>query len=410
MTDEHGSDTPETGHEDVPAEGHSSQEAEPGVWSDDHPPVDDFADPSSTNEEGATASHEVATETEEETSATPTAAPARSMLPLFAGIGGVLLIGAVIYWQFGHSSSSPPPMVAAASAPKSPSSVGKATNSGATSAPTSTTTGDMDIASLYKPAPEPAAPAIPEPSPVSAAPPTPAPDTVSQAPTIVPPVPSSSGSNVASNIIPSNTSAPSTQIVPPTAVTMDTRIDNLSARIDGIQKSLDDATRQLNQLNNMVAANQAMPPAAGPTNVALEDRLNKIEQNVMQIEHKEATKTPSVTSPPTEAIETSATTSVKSTTHHKKASAAHKSMHKKAKVYKPQPMPASPIGMSNSSGSAPWVLRAATPTEAWVASNASTNELQHIQVGDSLVGIGQVHAIRRTASGWEVEGTTGSVR
>ena len=33
------------------------------------------------------------------------------MLPIFAGIGEILLLGAVVYWEFGRSASQPSPAV-----------------------------------------------------------------------------------------------------------------------------------------------------------------------------------------------------------------------------------------------------------------------------------------------------------
>ena len=58
---------------------------------------------------------------------------------------------------------------------------------------------------------------------------------------------------------------------------------------------------------------------------------------------------------------------------------------------------------------AAWILRAATPDEAWVAKGSETRELRPVHIGDKLPGIGKVVAIRQTGDGWVLEGTSGSI-
>ena len=183
------------------------------------------------------------------------------------------------------------------------------------------------------------------------------------------------------------------------------RIDSLTTRIDDLQKSLDQATRQLNQVSSMIAANQAMPPVSSQPNPAVEDRLNKIEQNVVQLEHDETAKAAPLAAPPPEMIETPR--SVVKTVPSRTASSAkpkhryvHKRVHKKPKPvhheYKSRPATSEIESVSSA-----WVLRAATPSEAWVSADATSPELRHVQV-HALAGIGRVRAIRKIGGGWEV--------
>ncbi len=57
-----------------------------------------------------------------------------------------------------------------------------------------------------------------------------------------------------------------------------------------------------------------------------------------------------------------------------------------------------------------WVLRAATPDSAWVSKDAQASELQHVQVGDTLQGIGRIRSIEQSGDGWVVVGTQGRIR
>ena len=56
-----------------------------------------------------------------------------------------------------------------------------------------------------------------------------------------------------------------------------------------------------------------------------------------------------------------------------------------------------------------WILRAATPNEAWVAKSSSSSDLVHVKPGESLAGIGQVQSIRAVGDRWVIEGTEGAV-
>lgn len=96
MTDNYDLDEHEHGHE-APDEHESKAE----VWQEeDQPPVDDL-----TEGDGATVLEEEEGEhAQEDISESP---PRKSsmLLPVTVGIGGLLLLGAVLYWQFNRSSS-----------------------------------------------------------------------------------------------------------------------------------------------------------------------------------------------------------------------------------------------------------------------------------------------------------------
>jgi len=57
-----------------------------------------------------------------------------------------------------------------------------------------------------------------------------------------------------------------------------------------------------------------------------------------------------------------------------------------------------------------WVLRAATPTMAWLSPRPGSAELKRVAPGDSVEGIGQIVEIRQEAGKWAVVGTLGIVR
>jgi len=112
----------------------------------------------------------------------------------------------------------------------------------------------------------------------------------------------------------------------------------------------------------------------------------------------------------TQATEAAAA-AVKPTTVNKEAK-----LHKKVKTHKSakasqkiQKVAKHSTKSKEASKPASWVLRAATPDEAWVAKDASTAELRHIQVGDELPGIGRVNAIHQAGDTWTVEGAQGTI-
>ena len=83
--------------------------------------------------------------------------------------------------------------------------------------------------------------------------------------------------------------------------------------------------------------------------------------------------------------------------HQESHKVAHKAV-KKAPVAEAAPEPPQ------------WVLRAASPGQAWVATSAVSRDLKQLHVGDSLPGIGRVTAIQQQGDAWLVQGTTGTIR
>lgn len=57
-----------------------------------------------------------------------------------------------------------------------------------------------------------------------------------------------------------------------------------------------------------------------------------------------------------------------------------------------------------------WILRAATPSAAWVATDANSNELRQVKPGETLPGLGKIKAIRQAGSQWEVVGSIATLR
>src|SRR6202000_773445 len=90
----------------VPQEEHPAEpaaSAEAGAYPDHQPPVDDFSD-SEPHAQGALAPTEETDLASEEAAATPSRS--KGTLVLLA-IAGVVVLGALAYWSFGHSSSAP---------------------------------------------------------------------------------------------------------------------------------------------------------------------------------------------------------------------------------------------------------------------------------------------------------------
>jgi intracellular multiplication protein IcmG len=60
------------------------------------------------------------------------------------------------------------------------------------------------------------------------------------------------------------------------------------------------------------------------------------------------------------------------------------------------------------SASAKWELRAAQPGRAWIA-RAGSSEMQTIEIGDTVQGLGRISAISYTNGRWVIEGTQGNI-
>ncbi len=369
------------------------------------PPVDDFH----VGEESATVSEEA--DAHDETGTEQTVAAKKSMLiPIAAGVGGLLILGAVLYWQFGGSSDAQmpiaevpplstqtadatPPETVQPSAPAPTDNANKAPVSDVapttalapvadipakpiSAAPASATPDATAVALPPKPAAAPMAMPAPLPAPVAVAAPAP----VQTAPAIVPP-PSS--------------------IAPQASSTEDARIVALSNRVEDLQKSLAQATQQLTQVNAALASRTASADTG--SSPALDDRLSKIEQKLMQVQHA----APASSIDANAGFDAAPHKAYVGKTHHTsyKSHYSHKTVVKKTShrmAMLPQEKPAI---MAPS-----WVLRAASPDEAWVAQDSFTPELRRVRVGDSLPGVGAVRAIHQTGDIWVVEGSQGTIR
>jgi hypothetical protein len=184
---------------------------------------------------------------------------------------------------------------------------------------------------------------------------------------------------------------------------VDARLDALSAHVEDLQKSLAQATQQLSQVSATLTANTASPTVSSS---AVDDRLNKIEQKLMQIQHETVSPPPAMTADTSSGMR-SEKTIVKTHRHN----AAHKKMAS-VKMRKPKKTANRIVEAEREKPltTTHWVLRAATPDEAWVARDANSPELRHVRVGDNLSGIGTVLGIHQDGNNWVVEGSQGSLQ
>jgi len=394
------------GQQGQPGDPENEMGAEGESWQDDQPPVDDFAD--HIPEETATVSEEteMPVESEEHAVAARKTSP---VLPIVAGIGGVLFLGALLYWQFGSSSSIPsyqeqplkmPSQSAVMTNALTPTTPGNPTSNVAPGA-TGQSADATDISNLKAPEPGSSdvaptsalAPVSDVPPPTLAAASASKPAATQQAaaksaPALSAP-PASTTTTTTTTASKASVSAPvqATPSAPAVDSATETRVNALANQVEELQKQLQQANLQLSQVNAQLAA--ASEKAA------------------------EQPKTPAVESP--------AFTEPK---HKHVASRApkHKTERHKAVAHEvPSPTLASSSGTLQLPGTmaaspsvpaaAPhWVLRAATPDEAWVAADATTPDLRHVQKGDELPGIGRIRAIRQTSTGWMIEGSQANLR
>ena len=447
-------------------------------------PIDDFSD-----EPTATAT--VSDESDDGVEADDMAEPAEGtkkrgkLLPIVAVVGGLLLIGTILYTQVGKMFGAPLPapapvaQVASTVSPKTdmapvatvpPVETQKAAvephdQGGAASAPM--VAGDMPEAGTVAPVAvktdtgwTTAMPAIKaEPQgqshdqavqnqpAVAAAVPIPAveskpipimaqaaPDMPATAPAEASlPAPALTGAGVGTTATASVSAMPATSPVPafPSAAPAasmakidDARMAALVSRVDELQKMLDHATQQLQQMSAKLIT---LSPAHADTAVGESDRLAKLEQRVMQMEHTTASESPitvgaSASSTGTHRAE-AREEGLRSSRHHSESASvvSHRTKAKKAEPTRKIKTAKSTRGKTKaatSSVSKPlspvanggWVLRAASQNQAWVAKDATSAELRPVQVGDDLAGIGRIVAIRGDdASGWVLQGTKGSV-
>ena len=140
-------------------------------------------------------------------------------------------------------------------------------------------------------------------------------------------------------------------------------------------------------------------------NKELQDRLDKIEQKLAEQRAVPVAAAPAPVLSPPVSLSTAASAPqnfappvvkhrVARKVSHKAKSAGGKKASKQSVV---QPTSA-------------WVLRAASPEQAWVSTSSTSRELKSVQVGDTFDGIGKITAIQQKEGGWVVQGTAGTIQ
>lgn len=405
---DHTNQHPDDIHPDNAVENHEHDLAGSNMTWEGEPPVDDFH----VGEETATVSEETEMADHESTdhaSADQKATGKKSMIvPLAAGVGGLLIVGAVLYWQFGMSTPTAP-MPVASIPPLS-------TQAPAANAPAEKTvenaTNDIAATTALAPVSEAPAQATPSPSEMVALPPKP--DTAS---TVAPPAPAApvAAPVVASTVTPPVAAmAPAKTNVAPTPVvsspatqdaTIDERLSVLTTHVEDLQKNLTQTSQQLSQVSAMLS-DKNNGNASG--NSVFDERLTKIEQKLAQMSERASSRSSASASDESTFI-SSPRTLHKSRVAHKKKN--HVKQASRSKRSSPTMVMlddvANDMGLARNNR---WVLRAATPDEAWVSTDGTSRELRHVQVGDRLTGIGTIRAIHQNGNAWVVEGSEGTVQ
>jgi len=144
--------------------------------------------------------------------------------------------------------------------------------------------------------------------------------------------------------------------------------------------------------------------ASAPATKDMQDKVDHLEQELAQLHHSAPPLAAPVALPGdmtvTEVTEKPRTPIVpthKAVHSHKKPKAVIVAQKKKKSA--PVTVEAKPV----------WVLRSASPGQAWVSTSATSSDLKQLQVGDSLAGIGRVTAIQHQGDDWVVQGTQGSI-
>lgn len=403
-------------------------------WQDGGAPIDDFSDPSAEGVAHVTEASERADEDSSVSDAESTGKKSPKWLPIAAGVGGAIFIGAMLYWQFGSASSTSPvamlqqkPATHATSAPKN-------TVANDAVAPTSSLT-PIVTANAVAPSSE-SAPSLPAPSveqkgvalpgsgttQLTTPPMTTSPLPVSNAaiadtkPSLPPalplaaagnknsPSPSSGGEPELAFPAMTAASAPEPQVKQPettgspkasvaeTSMPLafdiqksastgesssqgDTaRVAALNSQIETLQKELETTQQQLARATMRVQELQSQaekPRHQQPT-------LSLGRENYASVEEK---------------------SSLLSSSKHKKSASNRRGTNAQK----------SSVSKRNAEGGA-WVLRAASPDEAWVAKGQDSPAIQPVRVGDTLQGVGRITSIRQDGDQWIVEGTQGYVR
>lgn len=194
-------------------------------------------------------------------------------------------------------------------------------------------------------------------------------------------------------------------LVPPPAASAATdkaaqdKIDKLVARVETLQKALDQSTQQLTQMSAIVTNLQAAGASvsgsgASSASPELMDRLNRLEQKVATTKAEPAPRGVDVAEPVAP----------------KKATVAHVEKHKKIAQHKTEATKKHASAVAEEKKVSGWVLRAATPDAAWVSKGPHQDELIQLTVGQEVKGVGRVTAIQQRGNMWVVVGTKGVIQ
>jgi intracellular multiplication protein IcmG len=382
------------------------------VWHEDQPPVDGFEDHDIEGETGEA----VVEEAEPDEEVEEVSQKKGAWLPLAAAVFGILFVGTMIYLQYGSllkGSSAPQPILETmattpstpaietpAPAPdttvaSAPAAAPAGTNIG-TAIPESGNIGTVSPIDEIKPAPT-AIPAanvpVPEVAPVGAPP-------VSTAEISAKPASPAPALEVPAKA-PVAAAMPSAAVAPVASLPLSTDVGSkeIAARLDAIQKTLEQTSQRLGAVESTVANLQAAGVQSGASSdvTSLQNRISKIEQNLASGTSLAATselKAEPVSSvePKQAKVKAKEAKPVKEVSKKKEVKS-----HKAAKLVEPK-------------GKTSWVLRAAAADSAWVSKSADSAELRQVEVGQSVPGIGKVKAIREVGGKWEIVGSNGIIR
>ncbi len=412
---------------------HEDGETHAEGWQEELPPEDDFHD-RDEHEPDATISEEV--ETAAETFTPPESREKRGSKVLFGTLAGIaLVIGGLAYLQFGGKSApkAPAPVPASVTTKSAPSSApenalkAQQSDTGFSSLPATPTTSEADITAIYNAGigntkqPMTNTVAIPgDSSPdnslekgrdtrISAS------DILTTAP-IVPPVkPMATPEKTPVLETPPPVAAPApvavAPVLPSAAQTeMENRIKELSSQLEDLKNTIGQMNLQTSQIVSKLE--KAPSEDAMKSLEALENRLAQLEQKLAQSGNKKSIKPVAKEEVKEPVKELSALPQELENVHFPPSmqeEAPVKQTVKKATASRLKKAVKARDTSASKAKAAGWVLRAATPDSAWVSKGANAPELQQVQVGDTLPGIGKIRAIEQTGDRWTIIGTQGKI-
>ncbi|MFA4994476.1 MAG: hypothetical protein WC521_04140 [Bdellovibrionales bacterium] len=329
--------------------------------------------------------------------------PARRspFLPIAAAIGGVLLLGSVAWWQLTGGASF-----------SLPSSVDKVV------------TGDFSLPSLSSAPTVETAPPATDADASGVSPKTDSSTQKEEAPADFPLEASSGAQPILSEtpvpqnkpvedipqtapvaaFIPAPSTAPVVEVAPVAVSTQatepsDRRVETLTARVDSLQKSLDQANQQVGQMTAALAAASNTQTSSSSTAKEMQAKIDKLEQQLA------ATNRPAAVSAEAPVAATPSVSEEATPAPAPKVEKAAPVKHKA--VRKPVRKASKPAEVKPVSG---LVLRAVSSGHAWISKGATSPELTEVLVGDKLSGVGTITAIEELNGKWIVRGTKGSIQ